>query len=131
MPVSCRDGALQPPPTAATGWSTRLPAGEFGRIGTRRAATRVGPWFWSLRDLDGQLSLSDSERGEKGDEEMQAKRGDRILVEGTVVGQPRREGEVVEVIGIDDRTHYRVRWQDGHESVFYPGPDAHLVPSEE
>jgi hypothetical protein len=62
---------------------------------------------------------------------MQAKRGDRILVEGTVVGQPRREGEVVEVIGIDDRTHYRVRWQDGHESVFYPGPDAHLVPSEE
>jgi hypothetical protein len=23
--------------------------------------------------------------------------------------------------------HYRVRWDDGHEAIFYPGSDAHTV----
>jgi len=23
--------------------------------------------------------------------------------------------------------HYRVRWDDGHEGLFYPGADAHSV----
>jgi hypothetical protein len=59
---------------------------------------------------------------------MEARTGDRIVVEGTVVDQARREGEVLEVIGSGDRTCYRVRWQDGHESIFQPGPGAHVVP---
>jgi hypothetical protein len=33
------------------------------------------------------------------------------------------------VIGQGERTHYRVRWQDGHESVYFPGPDARVVPA--
>jgi len=37
------------------------------------------------------------------------------------VGETSRVGEVVEVLGADDRPHYRVRWQDGHESILYPG----------
>jgi hypothetical protein len=61
---------------------------------------------------------------------MQASKGDRILVEGTTVDQPQRRGEVVEVLGAGDQEHYRVRWQDGHESIFYPGPDAHLAPAD-
>jgi len=42
----------------------------------------------------------------------------------------RRRGEVIEVIGQGERELYRVRWQDGHESVYFPGPDARLVPAD-
>jgi Domain of unknown function (DUF1918) len=35
--------------------------------------------------------------------------------------------EVIEVIGQGEREHYRIRWQDGHESVYFPGPDARVV----
>ncbi|SHL07319.1 protein of unknown function [Pseudonocardia thermophila] len=58
----------------------------------------------------------------------QAAVGDRIRVEGPVVDAARREGDVVEVISTGERPLYRVRWQDGHESLFFPGPDAHVVP---
>ena len=58
---------------------------------------------------------------------MEAKAGDHIVVEGTIVDQGRREGEVLEVIGSGDRKCYRVRWQDGHESVFQPGAGAHVT----
>jgi len=37
------------------------------------------------------------------------------------VGETSRGGEVLEVLDGDDRPHYRVRWQDGHESILYPG----------
>ena len=58
---------------------------------------------------------------------MQAMTGDRIVVESGAVDSPRRHGEVVEVIGDGERQHYRVRWDDGHESVYFPGPDARVV----
>jgi Domain of unknown function (DUF1918) len=58
---------------------------------------------------------------------MRAAVGDEIVVETTTLDTPRRRGEVVEVIGTGDREHYRVRWQDGHESICFPGPDAHVV----
>ena len=57
---------------------------------------------------------------------MQADRGDHIVIETTVLDAPRRRGEVLEVIGQGERQHYRIRWQDGHESVYFPGPDARL-----
>lgn len=58
---------------------------------------------------------------------MQGRRGDEIVVEAPVLGGPSRRGEIVEVIGEGERQHYRVRWDDGHESVYFPGPDAHVV----
>ncbi|HEX9410986.1 MAG TPA: DUF1918 domain-containing protein [Actinomycetota bacterium] len=51
---------------------------------------------------------------------MQGKVGDRILVESESVGTPTREGEVLEVIEGSVSVRYRVRWADGHESVFTP-----------
>ena len=51
---------------------------------------------------------------------MQAKVGDRIAVESERVGQAAREGVVLEVLSPGDAAHYRVRWADGHESVFFP-----------
>lgn len=60
---------------------------------------------------------------------MQAAVGDEIVVEGTSVGSPRRRGEVLEVLGEGEGTHFRVRWDDGHESTYFPGPDAHVTGS--
>jgi hypothetical protein len=55
---------------------------------------------------------------------MKASVGDRIVIGTHRVGQM-RDGVVVEVRGTDGGPPYVVRWSsDGHESVFYPGPDA-------
>jgi hypothetical protein len=61
---------------------------------------------------------------------MRATTGDQIAIETTTLDTPRRRGEVIEVIGSGDREHYRVKWQDGHESVYFPGPDCHVVPKD-
>jgi len=53
--------------------------------------------------------------------------GDRIVIETASLDAPRRQGEVLEVLGHGETEHYRVRWQDGHESLYFPGPDAHLA----
>jgi hypothetical protein len=50
--------------------------------------------------------------------------GDVVIVEGHRVGEGRRIGEILEVLGVPGREHYRVRWDDDHESVFYPSTDA-------
>ena len=50
--------------------------------------------------------------------------GDMVVVEGHRVGEGRRVGEILEVLGEPGHEHYRVRWEDGHESVFYPSSDA-------
>ena len=52
--------------------------------------------------------------------------GDVIVISGHHVGEPERLGEILEVLGEADHTHYRVRWDDGSESVFYPGSDASI-----
>jgi Ala-tRNA(Pro) deacylase len=46
---------------------------------------------------------------------------DVVEVSGRRVGEPPRLGEILEVLGRPDRPHYRVRWEDGHESILYPG----------
>jgi hypothetical protein len=60
---------------------------------------------------------------------MEAQVGNRIVVEGAKVGHARREGEVLDVIRNGSLTYYRVRWQDGQETVFFPGPDARVEPA--
>ena len=58
---------------------------------------------------------------------MDARVGDRIAVETATLDVRRRGGVVLEVLGADDQPPYRVRWDDGHESVYFPGADAHVV----
>ena len=56
---------------------------------------------------------------------MFARPGDRIVVHSAHVDAPSRDGEVLEVQHEDGTPPYRVRWSDtGHESLFFPGPDA-------
>ena len=50
--------------------------------------------------------------------------GDLVVVEGRRVGQGRRIGEILEVLGEPAQGHYRVRWEAGHETVFFPSNDA-------
>ena len=58
---------------------------------------------------------------------MHAHIGDEIVVDGVHLGDLSRKGEVLEVRDLGGVTHYRVRWDDGEEGLFYPGSDAHLV----
>ncbi len=46
--------------------------------------------------------------------------GDVIVVESEKVGQPTRSGEILEVRGKGDLVHYLVRWDNGHESTYFP-----------
>jgi hypothetical protein len=56
---------------------------------------------------------------------MHASVGDRIVIKGHHVGEPVRDGEVLEVRGPEGGPPYLVRWGDtGHESLFFPGSDA-------
>ena len=58
---------------------------------------------------------------------MQAKVGDEIVVDAALVGGPQRNAEILEVLDVGGVVHYRVRWDDGHEAVFFPGTDAHVI----
>jgi hypothetical protein len=53
---------------------------------------------------------------------MEVHRGDRLVIEGTRVGQGRRRGEVLRVAGDHAHPWLTVRWDDGHESTLIPGP---------
>lgn len=55
---------------------------------------------------------------------MQASKGDHIEVRGQKVGEGGRHGEIVEVKGAAGAPPYVVHWSDGHEGIFFPGPDA-------
>jgi Domain of unknown function (DUF1918) len=50
--------------------------------------------------------------------------GDVIEITGHAVHDAPRTAEILEVIGGEGHEHFRVRWEDGHESIFFPGEDA-------
>lgn len=54
---------------------------------------------------------------------MQATVGNRIHIQGKVVGAASRSGEIIEVRGEEGAPPYLVRFDDGHESLVFPGPD--------
>jgi hypothetical protein len=54
---------------------------------------------------------------------MNAVQGDRIVIRGRTVESTDRHGEIVEVKGANGEPPYLVRFDDGHESVVYPGGD--------
>ncbi|HXQ18448.1 MAG TPA: DUF1918 domain-containing protein [Acidimicrobiales bacterium] len=61
---------------------------------------------------------------------MQAKPGDRIVIEGHRVGDPTRDCKVIEAHGRDGGPPYLVRWGDSdHDTLFFPGSDASVRPS--
>ena len=62
---------------------------------------------------------------------MEARSGDQIVVETERTGQEPRHGEVLEVIQGTVSISYRVKWEDGHESVLTPSAGAvRVVPKD-
>jgi len=54
---------------------------------------------------------------------MRANVGDELVIRGHHVGDADRKAVIMEVRGADGAPPYRVRWSDGHESVFFPSSD--------
>ena len=57
---------------------------------------------------------------------MKAQAGDRITIRGKTVESADRHGEIIEVRGADGDPPYVVKFDDGHESIVYPGGDVVL-----
>lgn len=56
---------------------------------------------------------------------MRASVGDRMIIKGHHIGEPNRDGEILEVQGPDGQPPYLVRWEeDGRVGLFFPGSDA-------
>lgn len=55
---------------------------------------------------------------------MQARVGDRLHVHGNMVGQPDHTGVIMEVRGKEGQPPYYVHFDDGHDGLVFPGPDA-------
>lgn len=58
----------------------------------------------------------------------EARVGDRLEVHGRP-GAAGRSGVILEVLGRAEHEHYRVRWDEEHESLFFPsgGEGLHVV----
>lgn len=55
---------------------------------------------------------------------MHAHPGDKLVISGHRVGEPKRVGQVKEVRGPDGGPPYRVEWLDtGRTTLLFPGPD--------
>jgi hypothetical protein len=61
---------------------------------------------------------------------VRAHAGDRIVVESERVTQPPRTGIVEEVIA-EEPQRLRVRWDDGHTTVFSPAAGAARIEAEQ
>jgi hypothetical protein len=57
-----------------------------------------------------------------------ARPGDVVVVHGHTTGDGGRNGVIVEILGTPGHVHYRVRWDEEHESLFWPGSDATVRP---
>jgi hypothetical protein len=55
--------------------------------------------------------------------------GDKLVISGHQVGEPKRVGQIMEVRGEDGGPPYRVKWDDdGHTTLLFPGPDCSIEP---
>src|SRR5664279_5436680 len=82
------------------------------------------PAFWLFREAVRRSMLKRREARPASEDVMKAQVGDRIILAGTRVDDPVRDGEVLEVKGPDGNAPYTVKWSDGHIGLVYPGPGA-------
>jgi hypothetical protein len=55
---------------------------------------------------------------------MQLKIGDRVEVESESTDRPARTGVIEEVVREAPSPRYRIRWDDGHETIYTPAAGA-------
>jgi hypothetical protein len=56
-----------------------------------------------------------------------ARVGDEVETRG-LHGAPARRGLIVELLGREGHEHYRVRWDEQHESILYPADGVVIIP---
>ena len=56
--------------------------------------------------------------------------GSVVVVHQHKVGGARRLGEILELLGDESHRRFHVRWEDGHESIFFPAEDTIIEPVE-
>ncbi|GAA4583449.1 hypothetical protein GCM10023194_20780 [Planotetraspora phitsanulokensis] len=79
---------------------------------------------WGFSSFQLAIAVSGSEREGI---EMHATVGDRLVVHGAVVGEHDKCGEIIEVRGVGGEPPFLVRFEDGHQALVFPGPDAVIV----
>lgn len=57
---------------------------------------------------------------------LNAEPGDELVVKAHHLGEPEREGEIIEVLGTDGAPPYEVRWDDGEVTRVYPSTDVYV-----
>ena len=63
---------------------------------------------------------------------MQFQVGDPVMAEAESTNRMPRRGIIEEVLGSEAHTRYRIRWDDGHESIYTPSAGALMAdPSRE
>jgi hypothetical protein len=63
---------------------------------------------------------------------MHAKVGDRLIMEGVHVGDPKRIGVISAVSHADGTPPYTVKWVDSErETLVYPGSECHIEQAEQ
>jgi hypothetical protein len=67
--------------------------------------------------------------GHRREAAVEAHVGDKIVVRSTHQGEHERTGEILGCTEPGGGPPYRVRWEDGHEGVFYPSGTAFVVPA--
>ncbi len=55
---------------------------------------------------------------------MELKAGERVIVESESTERPPRTGVIEEVVRGEPSPRYRIRWDDGHESIYTPAAGA-------
>ncbi len=50
--------------------------------------------------------------------------GSKVVLESESIARPPRTGTVQEVLRDDPSPRYRIRWDDGHESIYVPAAGA-------
>ena len=70
------------------------------------------------------IRLMDTRNEPKRKGRFRASRGDWIVVHPHTLGEHEQAGLILEVLGEPGTERYRVRWDEEHESIFYPGSDA-------
>jgi hypothetical protein len=55
-----------------------------------------------------------------------ARVGDSLEARG-IHGEPARRGQIVEILGEPGHEHYKVRWDERHESIVYPADGVEII----
>jgi RimK family alpha-L-glutamate ligase len=104
---------------------------------TRYALQDIDPFAAILRGLGIPVPDGDAttflDTGMKTDEEEAMTKsvhgkppevGDEIVITGHAVGDSPRTAVILEILGEPEHQRFRVRWEDDHESIFFPAGDA-------